>query len=236
VRSGIDAPRKLSVVAYQTESSPNAIAGELPPALLTWVTALVAGSMRVTPGPGTQPPATQTARLSATISRQTPLSGMVATTVSLLGLMRTTALMFWTPTQIEPAPAAIEVGPASGSSPTGMRSTTCILAGSIFATEPVGSQLWFATQTKPSKTVIPNAPRRPELRLPTTRLVAGSIRVTRLPGALVSQIESVPTARIAAGSGNVITAVTASVVGSILATELLGPVETQIEPKPAVTS
>ncbi len=110
------------------------------------------------------------------------------------------------------------------------------LAGSIFATEPVGSQLWFATQTKPSKTVIPNAPRRPELRLPTTRLVAGSIRVTRLPGALVSQIESVPTARIAAGSGNVITAVTASVVGSILATELLGPVETQIEPKPAVTS
>jgi len=34
----------------------------------------------------------------------------------------------------------------------------------------------------------------------------------------------------------VITAVTASVVGSILATVLPGPLETQIEPKPAVTS
>src|SRR6266446_4359598 len=74
------------------------------------------------------------------------------------------------------------------------------------------------------------------MRLPTTRLVAGSMRVTRLPGALVSQIESAPTARICAGSGNVNTAVTASVVGSILATVLPGPLETQIEPKPAVTS
>src|SRR2546429_6937465 len=97
-------PRKLSVVAYHTESSPNVISGELPPALLTWVTALVAGSMRATPGPGSQPPATQTARFAATISRQTPFFGAVATTVSLLALMRPTPLIFWSPNHIDPAP------------------------------------------------------------------------------------------------------------------------------------
>src|SRR5207249_1935311 len=141
-------PRKLPVVAYQTESPPNAIAGELRLALLISLTVLVAGSMRVTPGPGTQPPATQMAWSSPTISRHAPPSGMVATMVSVLGLIRTTALIFWTPTQIEPA----------------------------------------------------------------------------------------PTARIVAGSGNVMTAVTASVVGSILATVRSGPLEIQIEPKPATTS
>src|SRR5438309_12077405 len=75
-----------------------------------------------------------------------------------------------------------------------------------------------------------------EARLPTTRSVAWSIRVTRLPGALVTQIEAAPTARTVAGSGNVMTAVTASVVGSILAIVAPGPLEIQIEPKPATTS
>src|SRR6266568_9619498 len=74
------------------------------------------------------------------------------------------------------------------------------------------------------------------MRLPTTLSVAGSIRVTRLPGALVTQIESSPTASIVAGSGNVMTAVTKSVVGSILATVPPGPLEIQIEPKAATTS
>lgn len=46
--------------------------------------------------------------------------------------------MLGTSVQIEPAPAATQFGPANDWLPTGMTSTTLMVAGSIFATEPVG--------------------------------------------------------------------------------------------------
>jgi hypothetical protein len=47
-------------------------------------------------------------------------------------------LMFGTSVQIEPAPAAIQFGPANEREPTGITSTTASVAGSILATDVVG--------------------------------------------------------------------------------------------------
>src|SRR5256712_5138347 len=220
------------LVPNQTEPSPSASAAPEPTSLVTFATLFVAGSMWVTPG---LHPA-QTSWSLAAISPQSELTGIVATTVSVMGSMRTTALILTTPTHSEPAPTAIHWGPESEADPRWMRSTTFIFAGSIFATEPVGLPLWFATQTYPSKTAIPTGPLPPGSTVPTTRLVTGSIRVTLTPSKLVTQMASADTASTEAGSSRLILAMTLSVVGSILVTDRLGPLETQIEPKPASTS
>ena len=72
--------------------------------------------------------------------------------------------------------------------------------------------------------------------MPVAVFVAGSIRVTVLPGTLVTQTAPAPTASTEAGSETWIAAVTALLVGSIRVTVRLGPFETQIDPKPLVTS
>src|SRR5437899_4272893 len=220
------------LVPNQTEPSPSASAAPEPTSLVTFATLFVAGSMWVTP----ELHPAQTSWSLAAISPQSELTGIVATTVSVMGSMRTMALILVTPTQSEPAPTAIHWGPESEADPRWMRSTTFICAGSIFATEPVGLPLWFATQTYPSKTATPTGPLPPGSTVPTTRLVTGSIRVSLTPGKLVTQMASAETASTEGGSSREILAMTLSVVGSILVTDRLGPLETQIEPKPASTS
>src|ERR1051326_6354701 len=146
-------PRKLlMLVPYQSVLSSSASELVWPPALSMLVTVSPFGSMRVMPGrqPGPPPPATQTAVSLAASAPQTPLSGIVASTASVVGSMRTTALMFGTSVQIGPAAAASQFGPANDWTPIGMTSTTFIVAGSILASEPVGLPWWLATQTEPS--------------------------------------------------------------------------------------
>src|SRR6476620_4940680 len=147
--------------------------------------------------------------------------------------MRTTTFgRLLTLVQIEPAPETIHPGPAKSSAPTGMTSTTRIVAGSILETDVVGSPLWFATQMKPRKTVTPTGPAPPGARLivRVTRSLHGSIRVRLLPGKLVTQTASAPTAITDAGSGVGIRAMTALVSGSRRVTVRVGPFATQTEP------
>jgi hypothetical protein len=80
-------------------------------------------------------------------------------------------------------------------------------------TEVVGSPSWFATQTKPSKTVTPIGPAPPGARLivRVTRLFLGSILVRLLPGKLVTQTAPAPMPTTDAGPGVGMTAITALV-------------------------
>jgi len=112
VRGGVDPAEKVAREGAVPERSGAGASGPVwPPALSLSTTVLVAGSMRLMPGrqPGPPPPATQTAVSVATIAPQTPLFGIAAAMVSSVGSMRTTALRLGTPTQSEPAPAAIQL-------------------------------------------------------------------------------------------------------------------------------
>ena len=119
--------------------------------------------MRFTPGGHeSSPPAPHTAVSSAASWAQAFGAGIVARMRSVCGSIRTTVLgSLLTLVQIDPALGRIHTGPASLAAPTGITSTTRIVAGSIFETDVVGSPLWFATQTKPSKTVTPIGPAPP---------------------------------------------------------------------------
>src|SRR5260370_42501478 len=106
------------LVPNQTEPSPTASAYPDPTSLVTFAKLFVAGSMWVTPE---MHPA-QTSWSLAAISPQSEEPGIVAMTVSVMGSMRTTALILVTPTQSEPAPTAIHWGPESEADPSGIRS------------------------------------------------------------------------------------------------------------------
>jgi len=122
----IDAPEELSVVHTRPRSPQTRSPGDCH-RIAPCVTVLVAGSMRVTPGPGVAATGDPDGSVVGGNLAAAPRQGW-CDDVSVLGLIRTTALMFWTPTRSEPAPAAIQVV-RSGSIADGNEVTTCILAG-----------------------------------------------------------------------------------------------------------
>ncbi len=109
---------------------------------------------------------------------------IVATTLSVLGLIRETVPSSLLATQTEPVPNAIP----AGERPTGIVAVTERLPGSIRATTP---SVESTTQTAPAPTVIEPGP------LPTGIVVSrpvGSTRITLPASVSLSQIAPPPTA------------------------------------------
>ena len=92
--------------------------------------------------------ATQTAVSLATSEVQTPVSAMVAMTLSVAGSMRMTASLLGTSTDTEPAPPPTPWGRASPE-PTGYVDHR-ERGGVDLGHHVVGLPSWLATQTKPS--------------------------------------------------------------------------------------
>src|SRR6476659_1604768 len=164
----------VAIVPYQIEPWYSATASAAPPSSIVATTLLLRGSMRLTLGvqdsSSLLPP--HTAELSAASWVHALGAGIVATMRSECGSMRTTTFGEpLTSVQIDPALERIHTGPESDPLPTGMTSTTRIVAGSILETEVVGTPSWLATQTKPWNTVTPMGPAPPGARV--------TVRITR---------------------------------------------------------